>query len=162
MKSCWVVALILVLCGCAGCAGGGAPSPRGPLPEAAALELLKQRHPEAKWKTKSLLRGDFDLDGGKDYALLGFEKDRAVVGIVHGPVNADQGGVWILDFPWNGGEDALCSKKATIAIEPLAENPGPKAEHPRKGLGINLSDDLCDAFHIYWNPRKQTFEWWRL
>ncbi len=161
MRFCWVVPFVLVLC-CAGCAGGRAPSPRGPSPEAAALERLEHRLPEAKWKTKSLLRGDFDLDGGEDYALLGFEKDRVVVGVVQGPPNADKGGVWTLDFPWDGGEDALCSKKAKITPEPLAENPGPKAEHPRKGLGINLSDDLCDAFHIYWNPQRRTFEWWRL
>ncbi len=160
MKSCWVIVLVLVLC-CVGCTG--APSPQGPSPDVpAALELLKARQPEAKWKAKSLLRGDFDLDGGEDYAMLGVEKDQVVVGIVHGPVKAGKNGVWILDFPWDGGEDALCSKKAQIAIEPLAENPGPKAEHPSKGLGINLSDDLCDAFHIYWNPREQTFEWWRL
>lgn len=162
MKFCWIVVLVLVLCG-AGCAGGGAPSPRDPSSDApAALELLEHRQPQTQWKAKTLLRGDFDLDGGEDYALLGLEKDHVVVGIVHGPANAAASGVWTLEFPWNGGEDALCSKKAKITSEPLAENPGPKAEHPRTGLGINLSDDLCDAFHIYWNPRKQTFEWWRL
>lgn len=155
--------LILVLCGCLGCAGSRTPSPRSPPARpATALDVLKLRQPGTEWNAKTLLRGDLDLDGGEDYAALGLDKDQFVVGIVHGPVDAKKGGVWTLDFPSNGGEDALCSKHAKIALEPLDENEGPKAGHPRKGLGINLSDDLCDAFHIYWNPQKQTFEWWRL
>jgi hypothetical protein len=69
---------------------------------------------------------------------------------------------WTLDFPWDGEEDALCSKRAKISLEPLEENEGPKPEHPRKGQGINLHDGQCDAFHIYWNPKERTFEYWRL
>jgi hypothetical protein len=163
MKSGRVFVLVILLCGCVGCAGGRAPSPRGLSSEAAkALEVLKLRRPETKWDTRSLLRADLDLDGGEDYAVLGKSKDRFVVGIVHGPVKGEKNGIWTLDFPWHGGEDALCSKRARIAIEPLAENEGPKPGHPREGVGINLSDDECDAFHIYWNPDEKTFEWWRL
>ena len=157
------IVLVLVLCGCVGCAGGRVPPPRGPAARpATALELLKLRQPGTAWDPKSLLKADLDQDGGEDYALLGRHKDRFVVGIVHGPVNAAKGGVWTLDFASNGGEDALCSRHAKIALEPLAENEGPKADHPRKGLGINLHDDLCDAFHIYWSPQNNQFEWWRL
>lgn len=155
--------LILVLCGCVGCAGGRAPSPRGPSAgPATALDLLKLRQPETAWDKKSLLKADLDQDGGEDFAVLGRHKDRFVVGIVHGPVNAQKSGVWTLDFPTNGGEDALCSKHAKIALESLAENEGPETDQPHRGQGLNLSDDLCDAFHIYWSPRKQEFQWWRL
>jgi hypothetical protein len=76
-------------------------------------------------------------------------------------VNADSQ-VWTLDFPWNGGEDALCSKNAKITLEPLEENEGPKPSHPGKGMGINLHDEQCDGFHIYWDPQERTFEYWRL
>lgn len=160
MKSYWSVLLVLVLCGCA---AGRAPSPRraasGP---ATALETLKLREPHTNWDAKSLLKADLDQDGGEDFALLGRGKDHFVVGIVHGPVKAPNDGVWTLDFPWSGGEDALCSKHAKITLESLAENEGPEPDQPRKGVGVNLSDDLCDAFHIYWSPRKQRFAWWRL
>ena len=97
-----------------------------------------------------------------DYAALGRGKDHFVVGIVHGPVNAGKGGVWTLDFPWDGGEDALCAKRAKIELESLEENEGPEEDQPHSGQGLNLSDDRCDAFHIYWNPRKKQFDWWRL
>ena len=160
MKASWTLLLVLVLCGCV---GGRSPAPRGPSPgPATALDLLKLRQPQTHWDAKSLLKADLDQDGGQDFVLLGHQKDRFVVGIVHGPVSSGTSGVWTLDFPTSGGEDALCSKHAKISLEPLAENEGPEADQPRKGVGINLSDDLCDAFHIYWSPRKQRFAWWRL
>lgn len=157
--------LLLTACLLAACAGRE-PEPRtgpGASPRT-ALDVLKLEEPGTEWDARSLLQGDLDLDGTPDYALTGTQDDRFVVGIVRGPVTT--GGadsqVWTLDFPWDGEEDALCSRSAKITLEPLEENEGPKPEHPRKGLGINLHDGECDAFHIYWNPKSQTFEQWRL
>jgi hypothetical protein len=153
--------LILALV-CAACAGGGVRAPGGATAgPVAALDLLELREPATRWNRRSLLRADLDLDGGEDYAAAGLRQDRFVVAIVRGPVQADSR-VWTLEFPWTGDEDALCSKKAKIILESLAENEGPKEGHPRQGMGINLHDDLCDAFHIYWNPAERQFEWWRL
>jgi len=155
-----IAALILVLL-CSACATGQPRQTPTPARPDSALDLLRHREPATTWDGKSLLHADLDLDGGEDYALAGSRKDRFVVAIVHGPVGGDSR-VWTLDFPWDGGEDALCSKHAKITLESLAENPGPKAEHPPKGMGINLHDDRCDGFHIYWNPAARKFEWWRL
>ena len=156
------ILLTLVLCTCAACAGGRGPEPRTePAEPRTAVDVLRVREPGTEWDGKSLLHSDLDLDGGEDYALAGVHGDRFVVGIVHGPVSADSQ-VWTLDFPWDGGEDALCSKDAKITLEPLEENEGPKPGHPREGMGINLSDEQCDAFHIYWNPQEKTFAYWRM
>jgi len=166
MKTVQTTLPILVLCLCAACASRE-PEPRttpaaGPR---AALDVLRAREPGTEWDGKSLLHADLDLDGGEDYALAGLRKDRFVVGIVHGPLGGGSSAdsqVWTLDFPWDGGEDALCSKDAKITLEPLQENEGPKPDHPREGMGINLSDEQCDAFHIYWNPQEKTFAYWRM
>ena len=146
----------------AACAGRDT-EPRTNLPDDphSVLDALKREDPATDWEGKSLLRADLDLDGTEDYALSGLGKGRFKVGIVHGPVVADSR-VWTLEFPMDGGEDALCSRNARMALEPLEENEGPKAAHPRKGKGINLSDGQCDAFHIYWNPEENDFEYWRL
>ncbi len=160
-------ALLLALALLAACAGRE-PEPRTGASPRTALDVLKRKEPATQWDARSLLQGDLDLDGTPDYALAGIRGDRFVVGIVRGPLTA--GGAageadsqaWTLDFPWDGEEDALCSKKAKITLEPLEENEGPKPEHPRKGQGINLHDGECDAFHIYWNPKERTFEYWRL
>jgi hypothetical protein len=156
-------ALLILLLACVACATGQpsrTPPPASAKPSS-ALDLVRLRDPATAWDGKSLLHADLDLDGGEDFALTGTRKDHFVVAIVHGPV-AGNGRFWTLDFPWDGGEDALCSKHAKITLEPLAENPGPKAEHPAQGTGINLHDGQCDAFHIYWNPAEKKFEWWRL
>lgn len=156
-------ALLILVLACVACATGQPNRPPQPVSvkPRSALDVLRRREPATEWDGKSLLHADLDLDGGEDYALAGTRKDRFVVGIVHGPVGGESH-VWTLDFPWDGGEDALCSKHAKIALESLGDNPGPKAEHPAKGMGINLHDDRCDSFHIYWNPAAQKFEWWRL
>jgi hypothetical protein len=153
-------ALLLAACLLAACAGRE-PEPRTGASPRTALDVLKLKEPGTKWDAKSLLQGDLDLDGTPDYALAGTRNDHFVVGIVHGPVKTDSA-VWTLDFPWDGEEDALCSRNAKITLEPLEENEGPKPEHPKKGLGINLHDGECDAFHIYWNPKSKEFEYWRL
>lgn len=150
--------LLLVLCvTLAACAtGGGRGTPR------TAADVLHRRYPAVEWHANSLIQADLDGDGVPDYALSGSAKDRVVVGLVHGPLSAGSP-AWTLEFPWSGGgEDALCSKDARIAPEPLDDNASARVGRPVKGTGINLHDDKCDAFHIFWNPEKKKFEWWRL
>lgn len=143
---------------------GREPKPRTGASPRTALDVLKLKEPGTQWEAKSRIEGDFDLDGTPDYALAGTREDHFVVGIVQGPLPANTGDsrAWTLAFPWDGQEDALCSRNAKITPEPLEENEGPKPEHPKKGLGINLYDGECDAFHIYWNPKSKDFEYWRL
>lgn len=157
MRAPWTILPILALC--AACAG--APAPKSPSAPLRAFDILKARQPGVEWRQGNGLEADLDQDGVKDFAFTGIRQDRFLVGIVQGPAKADSQ-VWTLDFPWHGGEDGLCSKEARIELEPLEENEGPASRGPRKGLGINLHDDLCDAFHIAWNPDDHKFEWWRL
>ena len=149
--------LLLLLClAGAACATGHRGTPR------TAVDLLQRREPAVEWNDRSLIEADLDQDGVPDYAVTGLRKDRVVVGLVHGPLTAGSP-AWTLEFPWKGGgEDALCSRDARIAPEPLDDEATTRAGHPVKGTGINLHDDRCDAFHIFWNPEKKKFEWWRL
>lgn len=153
--------LILVLCGCGACAGARDPnSPAGSKP-ATPLEVLRFRAPGVQWDAASVRKADLDQDGEKDAALLGYRKDGAVVGIVQGPTTA-RSRTWTLEFGWGGGgQDDLCSKEVGIDLERLEELETPE-DVPAKGIGVNLHDDRCDAFHIYWDPRQQRFDWWRL
>ena len=49
-------------------------------------------------------------------------------------------------------------REAKIELEEITEEDPPG----RKGLGINLHDDECDSFHIYWDPGQDDYDWWRL
>src|SRR5437764_4323270 len=168
MKTSQTIFLALILC-----LGGleGACANRTVAPKTAksigprtALEVLRLRQPNTEWSSKSLVKGDLDQSGGTDYAATGLRKDRFVVGIVEGPISAHSR-TWFLDFPWKGGgEGALCSEKAKMTLEPLdsATKAGERKVARKAGLGLNLHDDRCDAFHIYWDPERKTFDWWRL
>jgi hypothetical protein len=127
-----------------------------------AADVLRQRHPTVEWNAGNVVEADLDHDGGSDYALLGHAKGQVVVGIVRGPLTAGSP-TWTLEFPVSGGgEDALCSPDAKITVEPLGDEEKTRAGRPIKGVGLNLHDDHCDGFHIFWNPDKKKFEWWRL
>jgi hypothetical protein len=50
-----------------------------------------------------------------------------------------------------------------LAVEKVTEEAFVGAGRLRHGSrGIALSDDECDAFHIYWDPEQKRFAWWRL
>ena len=159
MKTAVRILLTLALPGLIGCAGMRPPStPETPPPPAkrtAALDILRQREPRTDWDPSSLLEADLDQDGKDDYVLTGIRGDRFVVGIVHGPAG-DSCRHWILEFPWDGTQDALCSREARIQLERIEEEGSPARP------GINLHDDKCDAFHIFWDPEQQAYDWWRL
>ena len=159
MKTTVRVLLTFALPGLLGCAGTRPPSGPETSPPArrlTAIEILRQREPDTDWDEESLLKADLDGDGTDDYALAGLRGKRFVVGIVRGPVG-DSCRHWTLEFPWEGGsQDALCSKEAKIELEQIEEQGEPRRP------GINLHDDLCDSFHIFWDPEQQTYDWWRL
>jgi hypothetical protein len=154
MKNTARLLLALALTVLSGCAGMARPA--GP---ATALDLLHQREKDTVWDSKSLLHGDFDLDGVEDSALAGIKGgDLFVVGIVKGPVGPSSKHS-MLKFPWGDGDQgSLCSSKAKIGLEQISEDDPPS----RKGLGINLHDEECDAFHIYWDAEIRDYSWWRL
>lgn len=144
--------LLVLLALCVACTGLHRPR--------TALDAVRQHSPAVEWNAQSLIEADLDQDGRADSVLTGLGKDGVVVGIVHGPVGAGTP-VSTLEFPLNGGgEDALCSRDVKITLEPLGDEA--KTRTGRAGMGINLHDDKCDAFHIFWNPEKKKFEWWRL
>jgi hypothetical protein len=137
----------------AGCAAWGE---RG-----SAVRELELREPAVAWQAGSLVRGDLDGDGAADYALAGRKGELFVVGLLQGPP-AKAGRHWTLEFPIGGDDqDALCSPAARLRLEELEAVP-PEATPPPGKRGLALHDERCDAFHIYWDPAKQSFAYWRL
>lgn len=160
MKTAVRILLTLALPGLLGCAGTRPPStpetrPRPPAKGLAAIDILRQREPDTEWNPASLLTADLNQDGTKDYALTGIRGDVLFVGIVHGPIQ-ESCQHWTLEFPMDGTQDALCSREARIDLEKVEEEGSPTRP------GINLHDDKCDAFHIFWDPEQKTYDWWRL
>lgn len=156
MKTAVRILLTLALPGLLGCAGTRPSTPTPGAPKRlTAFDILRQREPDTEWDSGSLLKADLDQDGKQDYVCSGIRGDRFVVGIVQGPLG-ESCRHWTLEFPWDGTQDALCSRKARIELEEIEEEGEPSRP------GINLHDDQCDAFHIFWDPELRTYDWWRL
>ncbi len=111
-----------------------------------------------------MLRGDFDYDGITDYALSGKRGDKFVVGIVKGSLNR-KSKHWTLEFSQDAGsQGSLCSvADAQISLERFASDDEivEVRRLPKKSRGIALSDERCDAFHIYYSRKEKQFVWRR-
>jgi hypothetical protein len=131
--------------------------------QSSPVDLLKSREAKVRWIANTLLNGDFDYDGIGDHAVLGRKGPLAVVGIVKGPVNAETAH-WTLEFAEGQAQDSLCSvASARIRVERLnPEEVAGTGQLPVTSRGINLFDDSCDSFHIYWDSKAKRFSWWRL
>jgi hypothetical protein len=136
---------------------------RGPraLPAAAAAALEREASGVA-WDPATLLEADFTYDGVADLALGGRRGGGYVVGIVAGPPGAAR--AWVLEFPVaEGTQGGLCSPRVRLLVEEVTEEAFEGADRlPRGSRGLALHDDLCDAFHLYWDPQQKRFAWWRL
>lgn len=63
---------------------------------------------------------------------------------------------------------AVCMAEARLAAEPLTYLPGrddiPRLEGFQSSAtchGLSLTDDRCDALHLYWDGTRQRFGQWR-
>jgi hypothetical protein len=128
-----------------------------------ALNVLNRLEPDVKWEPRTLLKADFDFDGVEDYSLGARKGTQYVVGIVMGPLNG-QSKHWTLEFSEDAGDQgSLCSvSDAQIRLDMLDDELVVGARGlPEMSKGINLYDDKCDSFHIYWDQKEKRFEWWR-
>ncbi len=158
MKIILTVVSLLALCGASIFAQNAASA------RVTALSLLRLREPEVEWNPRSLLKADFDYDGIVDYALGGKKGGLYVLGVVKGSLSG-KSKHWTLEFSQDAGsQGALCSvADARIRLERLsADEVEGVRKLPRKSRGINLYDDRCDSFHIYYDRKEKRFVWWRL
>jgi hypothetical protein len=146
-----------MLLGWAGCSGHRVALP------GVAVAALEREAPGVEWDPGAVVKGDFNYDGVADVAVGGSRGDRYVVGIVAGPMR-EGAKVWALEFAMGEGhQDALCSLQVRMVGEKVTEEAFVGAARlPAGSRGIALHDDLCDAFHIYWDAKQRRFRWWRL
>lgn len=130
-----------------------------------AVNALRKVNPSVDWNASSAKTADFDCDGKADTVMIGFEKGRAVVGVVWGsPKKYPQ----ILTFPvGTPTQDGFSSQPKTINVSRLdckTEDgrllPGCKTAPECKAFSI--PDDEADPFNFYWDSSHGTLAWWRL
>jgi hypothetical protein len=129
------------------------------------LDFLRHDRPSTRWDAASTVAADFNGDGRLDMAALGAEGSGIVLAAA---VRADGTymAVQYLSFAVGGeAQAAVCATPVTLEAEPLlCEVDGrtlPGCVANPRASGLALSDDDCDAVHLYWDHEKAAMAWWR-
>jgi hypothetical protein len=135
--------------------------------------------PMVSWRGKEALVADFTYDGTPDVALLGVEGATVYVVVVEGPVSEPSRVLAVRLTSGAQAQDSLCGKPEGARL--LVEAPGggctgqgkgeplecievarrlPEGARARGASGLELVNDDCDAFHVFFDGKDLT--WWRL
>jgi hypothetical protein len=123
----------------------------------------KRFEPTISWRANSVLDGNFSCKGRREKAILGTSKSEIVIAVfLHGLTNKPE----ILRF----SATSRRLESVTLIIESLdftTEEFEGEVESVPSGLqpskvcvGLNLSDQLTDSTHVYWNRKTARFESW--
>jgi hypothetical protein len=133
----------------------------------AAAQFEKSK-PGVRWDRATLVDGDFNGDGSRDYAMVGYQGERSIVLAVRASSGPDR--TYRNDFQAFGIgpsiQAAICGAPAVLEVEqqfcrPMDEDlPGCKPSKAANSLTLRGGD--CDAIHLFWNHKNNRLEWWRL
>jgi hypothetical protein len=144
--------------------------------DSAAGEPQPSTGQDSIWNPSSIVTADLNGDGNEDQAAVSSDSDTVRVGIWDGHKDADPPD-WTFRFPIGAGaQNAVCPGQTSLEVEELIRDPdGPAAlelgvqelasrlrELPPETKGVALGGADCDRMHIYWDPEREDFEWWRL
>lgn len=146
--------LAIVLC----CAQGQARE----LPTQVAA-AAKRFYPAAQWQPTSVIAGNFTCQGRKEQAILGTSSSEIVVAVFVRGLNRKPNLLQYstsVRFPTSAiltVEDLdFDGKDFEMEIGPLPEGLKPS----KTCVGLNMSDQMIDSAHIYWNRKAKRFDDW--
>ncbi|WP_036140586.1 hypothetical protein, partial [Aerolutibacter daejeonensis] len=109
------------------------------------------------------VHGDFDGDGAVDTASLVQHTRQVVLTIRRASAPTHDTFTFRVD---PAAQDAICTLPAKLSTSPSfctpMDEPLPGCEELPGKVDISISDDACDAIHLYWDKREQRMAWWRL
>lgn len=109
------------------------------------------------------VRGDFDGDGTADEATL-FQHERHVTLVVR---RSSAAAPETFEFRVDpAAQDAICTLPAKLSTSPSFCAPMdeqlPGCTEAAGKVDLSISDDACDAIHLYWDGDAERIAWWRL
>lgn len=116
--------------------------------------------PGVTWRSQSVLTADFTCRGRREQAILGVTPKEIVIAVF---LNGTAAPPEILRYS-AAVRDANTVKLTVESLDYDAKDayvrdlPGLRRSHACKGL--NLSDDMIDSVHIYWNHDARRFSDW--
>lgn len=156
--------LVLVIAGlfASSCAGAD------PVVEAKAFaRTLAMERPKVQWDLSTFVEGDFNGDGRKDVALVGYEGGSILLALRVSSSNRNPRPTQFLPFSISPSiEAAICEAPARLQVEPLICSPmdellpGCRPSVSARSLWLMGGD--CDPINLYWDHDQHRMAWWRL
>ncbi len=117
------------------------------------------------WDQKTAIKADVVCSGNPSTIMVGHRRNNVLIGIVPDAHSKP------IVFEFRGdnsvGQDAFCEPKVRLVPEPRdcigagdVRIEGCKVVKGCSAFGAY--DDVCDAFHFYWDNRKKQLAYWRL
>jgi hypothetical protein len=139
-------------------------------PNAAALKVAEQiakTRPDVRWDRTTMVSGDFNGDGKRDYAMVGYKGDGIVLAIRATSAGDGQLQTQYLQYGIGGNNQAaICEAPAKLQVKKQLCNPMdeqlPGCKESPTANSLRLSGGECDAIHLYWNHKENRMGWWRL
>ena len=115
--------------------------------------------PGVTWRPNSVLTADFSCHGRKEQAILGVTAKEIIIAVfLNGIAERPE----VLRY----SAEVRDANEAKLTIESLDYDPKdeigdlPGFRRSRTCQGLNLSDDMVDSAHIYWNHEAKHFNDW--
>lgn len=127
---------------------------------------VQQVEAAVQWDLRSRVRADFNGDGQSDSAQIGTQGSAVVLGIAIQQAAQGEAPMQLLRFRVDAdAHDGVCALPVTLQLaQPactLDSGPLEGCDATRSGAGLRLSDERCDAIHLYWNFQRGQMAWWR-
>lgn len=108
------------------------------------------------------VNGDFDGDGAADQATLVQHEPFVELTVKRAAAATPESFRFAVDA---SSQAAICSLPATLEVSPAScageDEPLPGCRNVQGKMDLSISDDACDAIHLYWNEEAQRMAWWR-
>jgi hypothetical protein len=127
---------------------------------------MAKTRPDIRWDRSTIVSGDFNDDGKRDYAMVGYEGNGIVLAIRATSARDRRLQTQYLQYRIGRAiQAAICEAPAKLQIEkplckPIDEQLFGCTESPTAN-SLRLSGGECDAIHLYWNHKENRMEWWR-
>ena len=131
----------------------------------ATLKAAAKFMPEVRWKTGSVLVGDFACRKQIDHALVGVDAQNIVVAVFLGTLSKPPQVLRFSKTARSPGTVELTLEDGDFDPPQFERELGyiPEGMRPSKTCkGLNLNDGEVDSAHIYWNHNAHAFSAWVL
>lgn len=132
----------------------------------AAASAISAARPGTKWDRTTLVSGDFNGDGLRDWAMVGYQGSGLELAIRVSGGKTGKTRTQLLAFGIGASmQAAICEAPAKLQVDLQFCNPMddalPGCRPSKLANSLSLSGGDCDSIHLYWNSDAKRMEWWR-